>query len=86
MSGLMITAVRDGLMKKQGVAKGIILMQVNDVKLNTVQDFENAVKAANLSTERVLWIRAKTQSGLNRSYNIELSEPKAKEEGKSQKK
>ena len=27
-----------------------------------------------------------TQSGLNRSYNIELSEPKAKEEGKSQKK
>ena len=84
--GLMITAVRDGLMKKQGVAKGIILMQVNDVKLNTVQDFENAVKAANLSTERVLWIRAKTQSGLNRSYNIELSEAKAKEEGKSQKK
>ena len=84
--GLMITAVRDGLMKKQGVAKGIILMQVNDVKLNTVQDFENAVKAANLSTERVLWIRAKTQSGLNRSYNIEFSEPKAKEEGKSQKK
>ena len=35
-------------MKKQGVTKGIILMQVNDVKLNTVQDFENAVKAANL--------------------------------------
>lgn len=84
--GLMITAVRDGLMKKQGVTKGIILMQVNDVKLNTVQDFENAVKAANLSTERVLWIRAKTQSGLNRSYNIELSEPKAKDAGKSQKK
>ena len=84
--GLMITAVRDGLMKKQGVAKGIILMQVNDVKLNTVQDFENAVKAANLSTERVLWIRAKTQSGLNRSYNIELSEPKAKDAEKSQKK
>jgi len=33
-------------------------------------DFEEAVKAANMSSDRVLWIRAKTQSGLNRSYTV----------------
>ena len=49
-------------------------MQVNDRKLNSVADFEEAVKAANLSSDRVLWIRAKTQSGLNRSYTVELSD------------
>ena len=40
------------------------------------EDFDEAVKSANLSTDRVLWIRAKSQSGLNRSYTIELTQPK----------
>ena len=73
--GLIVTAVRDGKMKDSGIQKGIILLQVNDMKLNTVDDFEEAVKKANMSTDRVLWIRAKTMSGLNRSYTVELSDP-----------
>ena len=53
-------------------------MQVNDRVMSSVQDFEEAVKAANRSSDRVLWIRAKTQSGLNRSYTVELGETKTK--------
>lgn len=76
--GLVVSAVRNGKMKDAGIAKGTIIMQVNDREMRTTEDFDEAVKSANLSTDRVLWIRAKSQSGLNRSYTIELTQPKNK--------
>ena len=51
-------------------------MKVNDREMRTTTDFDEAVKAANLSTDRVLWIRAKTQSGLNKSFAVELGDAK----------
>ncbi|MBR1733480.1 MAG: PDZ domain-containing protein, partial [Alloprevotella sp.] len=77
-NGLVVKAVRDGKMKEAGVTKGIIIMQVNDKLMNTTEDFYEAVKAANMTSDRVLWIRAKTQSGINRSFTVELSDPKKK--------
>jgi S1-C subfamily serine protease len=74
--GLVVSAVKNGKMKEQGITKGIILMKVNDKEMHSVADFEEAVKEANMSSERVLWIRAKTQSGINRSFTIELDTPK----------
>lgn len=76
--GLVVSAIRNGKMKDAGITKGIIIMQVNDRRMNTTADWDEAVKAANMSTERVLWIRAKTQSGLNRSFTVELGEPEKK--------
>ena len=76
--GLMVTAVRDGKMKEAGITKGVILMRVNDKDLNSTDDFYDAVKRANMSTDRVLWIRAKTQTGYNKSFTVELSNPKKK--------
>lgn len=75
-NGLLVSAVRRGKMQDAGVTKGIIIMRVNDREMNTLSDFDEAVKAANMSSERVLWIRAKTQSGLNRSFTIELGDSK----------
>ncbi len=72
--GLVVSALRKGKMQDAGITKGTIIMQVNDREMKTVNDFDEAVKAANLSTDRVLWIRAKSQSGINRSYTIELSD------------
>ncbi len=77
--GLVVTAVRKGKMQDAGISKGIIITRVNDREMRTKEDFDEAVKAANLSTDRVLWIRAKTQSGLNRSFTIELGDQKVKE-------
>jgi len=74
--GLMVSAVRDGKFKDSGITKGIIIMKVNDKEMRTTDDFDNVVKEANLSTDRVLWIRARTQSGINKSFAIELSDPK----------
>lgn len=76
--GLIVNALRAGKFQEAGVPKGIIILQINDKPMRSLEDFEEAVKAANMSSERVLWIRAKTQSGLNRSFTVELSEPKKK--------
>lgn len=77
-SGLIVSSIRAGKMQDAGITKGIIITQVNDRVMNTTADFDEAVKAANMSQDRVLWVRAKTQSGLNRSYTIELGEAKPK--------
>lgn len=74
--GLLVTAVRDGKMKNSGITKGLIIMQVNDRQMNTQADFDEVVKKTNMSTDRVLWIRAKTQSGLNKSFTVDLEEGK----------
>ena len=72
--GLTITAIRNGKMKTAGAAKGTIILQVNDQKMQTVEDWEEAVKSANQSTDRTLWIKAITPSGRKVSYVIELDE------------
>lgn len=84
--GLIVSAIKDGKLKEAGVTKGIILMKVNDKEMRSVSDFDDAVKAANLSSDRVLWIRAKTQSGINKSFAVELSDPKAAADSKTKKK
>lgn len=83
--GLLVTAIKDGKMKDAGITKGIIIMQVNDKKMNTKEEFEEIVKQTNLSSDRTLWIRAKTQSGLNKSFTVDLEDAKktpAKTQGK----
>lgn len=77
-SGLLVSAITKGKMQEAGITKGIIIMKVNNMTMNTVDDFNEAVKQANMSTERVLWIQAKTQSGLNRSFAVELGEVQEK--------
>ena len=77
-NGLLVSSIKAGKLQDAGITKGIIIMQVNDLVMSSVQDFEEAVKAANRSSDRVLWIRAKTQSGLNRSFTVELGDAKNK--------
>ena len=72
--GLTINAIRNGKMKDAGATKGTIILQVNDQKMQTVEDWEEAVKSANQSTDRTLWIKAITPSGRKVSFVIELDE------------
>ena len=72
--GLTITAIRNGKMKAAGASKGTIILQVNDQKMERVENWEEAVKNANQSTERTLWIKAITPSGRKTSYVIDLNE------------
>lgn len=76
--GLLVNAIREGKMKEAGITKGIILLEVNNKKMETETDFEEVVKAANQSSEGVLWIKAKTQSGLYKSFTVILNDEKKK--------
>lgn len=72
--GLVVNAIRNGLMKQAGAVKGTIILRVNDKKMQTLEDWEEAVKAANQSTDRALWIQALTPSGRKQSIVIDLNE------------
>ena len=58
---------------------GMILQKANDKELRTVEDFEEAVRTANQSRDRTLWIQALTQSGRRVAAVIDLSENKGSE-------
>lgn len=72
--GLSIKAIRKGKLQQVGATKGTIILQVNDQQMRTVEDWEEAVKNANKSTDRVLWIKAILPSGRKASYVIDLNE------------
>lgn len=72
-NGLLVISVKDGKFREAGITKGLIILEVNDRKMNTQTDFDEAVKAANASKEPVLWIKAKTQSGIYKSFTVDLS-------------
>lgn len=74
--GLEVVAVKKGQMMDNGITKGMIILQVNDKPMRTLDDFEEAVREANASRDRTLWIRAITQSGRKIGAVIDLSEGK----------
>ena len=74
--GLEVTAIKKGKLMDAGITKGMILLQVNDKEMRTVEDFEEAVKLANQSSDRTLWIRAITQSGRRVATAIDLGDDK----------
>lgn len=74
--GLEVTAIRSGAMQKAGVTKGIIILRVNDTPMRTRKDFDDAVRSANMSSDRTLWIRAITKSGIKKSFTVDLNTDK----------
>lgn len=72
--GLVISGLKSGKLQDAGAFKGLIILQVNDRPMRSVEDFEDAVKVANQSADRTLWIKAVTPSGNKRSLVIELSD------------
>lgn len=72
--GLSVNAIRKGKMENAGVTKGTIILQVNDTKMERVEQWEEVVKAANQSSDRTLWIKAVTPSGRKVSYVIDLAD------------
>ncbi|MBQ0020165.1 MAG: Do family serine endopeptidase [Bacteroidales bacterium] len=74
--GLMISNIKKGKLQSAGMSKGMVILVVNDQKMNSAEDWENVVKNANKSSDRTLWIRAVTSSGRKASFVVELDEKK----------
>ncbi len=75
-NGLLVFAIKDGKMKEAGITKDLIIIEVNDVQMNTKADFDEVVRAANSSKLPVLWIKAKTQSGKPCYFAVDLRNDK----------
>ncbi len=72
--GLVVKAIRNGKMQKAGVSKGTIILAVNETRMETTENWEQAIKAANQSSDRTLWIKAIAPSGRKQSFVIDLNE------------
>ena len=77
--GLVVRTITSGKMKQAGIEKDHIIQKVNGKEMRTIDDFNAAVKAANLSTDRVLEIRALTKSGIKKLFLVELEDPDKKD-------
>ena len=74
--GLEVTALKRGKMMEAGITKGLIILKVNDREMRTKNDFDEEVKKANMTRDRVLWIQAKTKSGIYKAYTVILGDEK----------
>ena len=61
-------------MQEAGATKGTILLEVNDRKMQSLDDWEEVVKQANQASDRALWIKAVKPSGRKQSIVVDLNE------------
>lgn len=72
--GVEVMKVDNGLLKDSGISKGFIIMDVNDSPIKSVDDLQDAVKAASKSKEPVLYIKGIWPTGKKGYYAVELGE------------
>ena len=71
--GLEVTGVDKGKFAEAGIKKGFVILKVNGSKIASEEDLANALKAANQSPERVLFISGYYMSGRRANYAVELT-------------
>ena len=71
--GLEVTGVDKGKFAEAGIKKGFVILKVNGSKIASEEDLTNALKAANQSPERVLFISGYYMSGRRANYAVELT-------------
>jgi len=72
--GLEVIKVKGGKMKDAGVMKGFIIRSVNDQPMRTVEDLQDAVKAASTSKDPVLVVRGVFPTGKKGYAIIDLNQ------------
>ena len=72
--GLEVIKVKGGKMKDAGVMKGFIIRSVNDQPMRTVEDLQDAVKAASTSKDPVLVVRGVFPTGKKGYAIIDLGQ------------
>lgn len=72
--GLEVTGVSAGKMKDAGIRKGFIILKANQQSMKTVEDLENALKAAIQSPDQVLFITGMFPSGKRAYYMVNVEQ------------
>ena len=72
--GLEVIKVNDGALKKAGISKGLIILDVNDTPMKSLSDLQNAVKSASTSKDPVLYIKGIWPTGKKDYFAIQISQ------------
>jgi S1-C subfamily serine protease len=72
--GLKVTSVSKGLLSKAGISEGFVIVKVNGTAMKSIEDLNKVVKAANASTEPVLFVVGVTPSGRKAYFSVDLSQ------------
>ena len=71
--GLQVTGVGKGKFAEAGIKKDFVIFKVNGNKVTSEEDLAKALKEANQSPERVLFISGSYMSGRRANYAVDLS-------------
>lgn len=72
--GLEVIKVNAGKMKDAGITKGFIIQKVNDSRVSTIEDMQQAVKEASTSKEPVLYIQGIYPTGRKAYFAVPLQD------------
>ena len=72
--GLQVMKISGGKLKEAGVPQGFIIQRVNEEPMMTVEDLQNAVKAASTSKEPVLYIQGIFPTGKKAYFAVALQD------------
>ena len=72
--GLQVMKISGGKLKEAGVPQGFIIQRVNEEPMKTVEDLQNAVKAASTSKEPVLYIQGIFPTGKKAYFAVALQD------------
>lgn len=64
----------DGKFKKEGIAKGFIIMKINNQPVSSVEDVENMIQRVSKSEDKALFIAGFYPNGRTKYYAIDLNE------------
>lgn len=72
--GLEVIKVNDGALKKAGIGKGLIILDVNDAPMKSLSDLQNAVKSASTAKDPVLYIKGVWPTGKKDYFAIQIGQ------------
>ena len=72
--GLQVLKVSGGKLKEAGIPQGFIIQRVNDEAMKSIEDLQDAVKAASTSKEPVLYIQGIYPTGKKAYFAVALQD------------
>ena len=72
--GLQVLKVSGGKLKEAGIPQGFIIQRVNDEPMKSIEDLQDAVKAASTSKEPVLYIQGIYPTGKKAYFAVALQD------------
>lgn len=72
--GVEVTKIDNGALKDSGISKGFIIQYIEDTPIKSIDDLQDAVKAASKSKEQTLYVKGIWPTGKKGYFAVELGD------------